>query len=485
LKLYSLTAHEVRDKLVKGEVSSVEVLDSVFGRIDEVENKLNSFITLTKEKAYQTAKEIDTKRANGEKLSDLAGIPGVLKDNMCTDGVKTTCGSKILHNFIPPYNATVAEKLTEEGFLMVGKANMDEFAMGSSNENSAYGVVRNPWDLDRVPGGSSGGSAVSVAADEAYFSLGSDTGGSIRQPAALCGLVGLKPTYGLVSRYGLVAFASSLDQIGPFTKDVEDCALVLNAIAGHDKKDSTSLSVSKVDYRESLHKDIKDMRIGIPKEYFGKGIEPAIREKVMEAVKVFEQLGAKIEETSLPYSEHALPVYYIEASAEASANLARYDGIRYGYRTENFNDLNDLFVNSRSEGFGAEVKRRIMLGTYALSSGYYDAYYKKALQVRTLIKRDFDRVFEKYDILLSPTSPCTAFKIGEKLDDPLAMYMSDICTVPVNIAGIPALSMPCGLVDGLPVGLQIIGPALGEEKLIRAAHAYENASGFKNLKSGL
>ena len=485
MKLYSLTAHEVRDKLVKGEVSSVEVLDSVFGRIDEVENKLNSFITLTKEKAYQTAKEIDTKRANGEKLSDLAGIPGVLKDNMCTDGVKTTCGSKILHNFIPPYNATVAEKLTEEGFLMVGKANMDEFAMGSSNENSAYGVVRNPWDLDRVPGGSSGGSAVSVAADEAYFSLGSDTGGSIRQPAALCGLVGLKPTYGLVSRYGLVAFASSLDQIGPFTKDVEDCALVLNAIAGHDKKDSTSLSVSKVDYRESLHKDIKDMRIGIPKEYFGKGIEPAIREKVMEAVTVFEQLGAKIEETSLPYSEHALPVYYIEASAEASANLARYDGIRYGYRTENFNDLNDLFVNSRSEGFGAEVKRRIMLGTYALSSGYYDAYYKKALQVRTLIKRDFDRVFEKYDILLSPTSPCTAFKIGEKLDDPLAMYMSDICTVPVNIAGIPALSMPCGLVDGLPVGLQIIGPALGEEKLIRAAHAYENASGFKNLKSGL
>lgn len=485
MKLYSLTAHEVRDKLVKGEVSSVEVLDSVFERIDNVDQKLNSFITLTKESAYKTAKEIDARRANGENLSDLAGIPGVLKDNMCTDGVKTTCGSKILHNFIPPYNATVAEKLTEEGFLMVGKANMDEFAMGSSNENSAYGVVRNPWDLDRVPGGSSGGSAVSVAADEAYFSLGSDTGGSIRQPAALCGLVGLKPTYGLVSRYGLVAFASSLDQIGPFTKDVEDCALVLNAIAGHDKKDSTSLNIPKVDYKKSLHKDIKDMRIGIPKEYFGKGIEPAVREKVMEAVRVFEQLGAKIEETSLPYSEHALPVYYIEASAEASANLARYDGIRYGYRTENFNDLNDLFVNSRSEGFGAEVKRRIMLGTYALSSGYYDAYYKKALQVRTLIKQDFDRVFEKYDILLSPTSPCTAFKIGEKLDDPLAMYMSDICTVPVNIAGIPALSMPCGLVDGLPVGLQIIGPALGEDRLIRAAHAYENASGFKNLKSGL
>jgi len=485
LKLYSLTAHEVGEKLRSGEISSVEVLDSVYGRIDEVEPKLNSFITLTKESAYRKAKSIDERRAAGETLSDLAGVPGVMKDNMCTNGVKTTCGSKILHNFIPPYDATVVNRLNEEGFLMVGKANMDEFAMGSSNENSAYGLVRNPWDLERVPGGSSGGSAVTVAADEAYFSLGSDTGGSIRQPAALCGLVGMKPTYGLVSRYGLVAFASSLDQIGPFTKDVEDCALVMNAVAGHDPNDSTSLNVPKVNYKEALNKDIKDMRIGIPREYFEKGIDPAVRQKVMEAVKVFELLGAKVEETSLPYSEHALPVYYIAASAEASSNLARYDGIRYGYRTENLNDLNDLFVNSRSEGFGAEVKRRIMLGTYALSSGYYDAYYKKALQVRTLIKQDFDRVFEKYDVLLSPTSPCTAFKIGEKVDDPLAMYMSDICTVPVNIAGIPALSMPCGLVDGLPVGLQIIGPALGETAILRAAHAYESASGFKNLKAGL
>jgi len=480
-----LTAHEVGEKLRSGEISSVEVLDSVYGRIDEVEPKLNSFITLTKESAYRKAKSIDERRAAGETLSDLAGVPGVMKDNMCTNGVKTTCGSKILHNFIPPYDATVVNRLNEEGFLMVGKANMDEFAMGSSNENSAYGLVRNPWDLERVPGGSSGGSAVTVAADEAYFSLGSDTGGSIRQPAALCGLVGMKPTYGLVSRYGLVAFASSLDQIGPFTKDVEDCALVMNAVAGHDPNDSTSLNVPKVNYKEALNKDIKDMRIGIPREYFEKGIDPAVRQKVMEAVKVFELLGAKVEETSLPYSEHALPVYYIAASAEASSNLARYDGIRYGYRTENLNDLNDLFVNSRSEGFGAEVKRRIMLGTYALSSGYYDAYYKKALQVRTLIKQDFDRVFEKYDVLLSPTSPCTAFKIGEKVDDPLAMYMSDICTVPVNIAGIPALSMPCGLVDGLPVGLQIIGPALGETAILRAAHAYESASGFKNLKAGL
>lgn len=485
MKLNSLTAHEVRDKLRNREVTAVEVLDSVYERIDSVENKLNSFITLTRENAYLKAEKIDIRLKNGEELPDLAGIPGVMKDNMCTDGVKTTCGSKILYNFIPPYNATVVEKLENEGFLMVGKANMDEFAMGSSNENSAFGVVHNPWDLDRVPGGSSGGSAVAVAADEAFFSLGSDTGGSIRQPASLCGIVGFKPTYGLVSRYGLVAFASSLDQIGPFTKDVEDCALVMNAITGNDKKDSTSLNIPKVNYKESLNKGVKGMRVGIPKEYFEKGIDPAVKAKVMEAVKLYEQMGAIVEETSLPYSEHALPVYYIAASAEASANLARYDGIRYGYRTENFNDLNDLFVNSRSEGFGAEVKRRIMLGTYALSSGYYDAYYKKALQVRTLIKQDFDRVFEKYDILLSPTSPCTAFKIGEKVDDPLAMYMSDICTVPINIAGIPALSMPCGLVDGLPVGLQIIGPAMGESAILTAAHAYEQASGNKNLKSGL
>ena len=485
MKLYNLTAHEVRDKLKNRDVSAVEVLDSVYERIDSVEDVLNSFITLTKDSAYKKAKSLDLKFSNGEVLPDLAGIPGVLKDNMCTEGIKTTCGSKILHNFIPPYSATVVKKLEHEGFLLVGKSNMDEFAMGSSNENSAYGVVRNPWDLKRVPGGSSGGSAVTVAAGQAFFSLGSDTGGSIRQPAALCGVTGFKPTYGLVSRYGLVAFASSLDQIGPFTRDVEDCAIVMNALTGNDKKDSTSLNIPKVNYKQALNKGVKKMRIGIPKEYFGKGIDPAVKSKVMEAVKLFEQMGAYVEETSLPYSEHALPVYYIAASAEASANLARYDGIRYGYRTENFDDLNELFVNSRSEGFGAEVKRRIMIGTYALSSGYYDAYYKKALQVRTLIKQDFDRIFEKYDVLLSPTSPCTAFKIGEKVDDPLSMYMSDICTVPINIAGIPALSMPCGLVDGLPVGLQIIGPALGETAILTAAHAYEQASGYKNLKSGL
>ncbi len=485
MKLYELTAHEIKDKLEAKELSALDVLNSVYDRIENTEPKVNAYITLTREIAEAKAKEIDKKIAKGEELGILAGIPGAIKDNMCTEGVLTTCASKLLGNFNPPYSATVVNRLEKEGFLMLGKTNMDEFAMGSSTENSFFGVTKNPWDLERVPGGSSGGSAVAVAADEAYFSLGSDTGGSIRQPAALCGLVGLKPTYGLVSRYGLVAFASSLDQIGPFTKDVEDCALVMNAIAGYDLKDSTSLKIEKVDYREALNKDIKNMRIGLPKEYFGKGIDPAIKEKVMEAVKVFELLGAKVEEMSLPFSEHALPVYYIASSAEASANLARYDGIRYGYRTENFNDLNDLFTNTRSEGFGSEVKRRIMLGTYALSSGYYDAYYKKALQVRTLIKQDFERAFQKYDILISPTSPCTAFRIGEKTDDPLSMYMSDICTVPINIAGIPAISMPCGLVDGLPVGLQIMGPALGEKAILRAAHAYEKASGFNNMKSGL
>lgn len=485
LELHSLTIHEIRDMMRTGQISSKDVLDSVYSRIEALDDKIGAYLTLTKDNAYEAAAIIDKKIAEGENLGDLAGIPMAIKDNISTKGIKTTCASKILENYVPPFDAHAYEKLKEAGAVLIGKTNLDEFAMGSSTENSAFQITRNPWDLERVPGGSSGGSAAAVAADEAYFALGSDTGGSIRQPASLCGVVGFKPTYGAVSRYGLVAFGSSFDQIGPFTKDVEDCAILLNYLYGHDEKDSTSLPLEFGDFKEALNKDIKGMRIGLPKEYFEEGIDPEVKKLVLDGVKVLEGLGAHVDEMSLPYSKYALPVYYIAASAEASSNLARFDGVRYGYRAKDYSNLEELYINSRSEGFGEEVKLRIMLGTYTLSSGYYDAYYNKALKVRRLIKQEFEEAFEKYDVLISPTSPTIAFKIGERTDDQLAMYMSDICTVPINIAGIPAISVPCGLSKGLPVGMQIMSKALGEASIIKAAHAFEQNTNFTKNKPTL
>lgn len=478
MKFFNLTAHEVRDKLRNKEVTSVELVESMFSRIDNTESDIESFLSLYKEKALEKAKEIDKKIQAGEKLGDLAGIPIAIKDNMCSVGQKTTCGSKMLENFVPPYNATVVEKLEDEGAIIIGKTNMDEFAMGSSTENSAFKVSKNPWDLERVPGGSSGGSASAVTAGQAFISLGSDTGGSIRQPASLCGIVGIKPTYGLVSRYGLVAYASSLDQIGPLSKDVEDAAIMLNAIAGHDDKDSTSVNKEKVDYKKALVNNVKGMKIGVPKEYFGEGVNEEVKKKIYEALDKLVELGAEYEEISLPYTEYSLPTYYIIAPAECSSNLARFDGVRYGYRTEKFNGVDDLFTKTRTEGFGEEVKRRIMIGTHSLASGYYDAYYNRAMKVRTLIKRDFEKAFEKYDCIITPTAPDKAFKIGEKTDDPLAMYMSDICTVPINIAGVPAISIPAGFIDGMPIGMQIIGKHFDEETIIKVAYTFEKNTDF-------
>ncbi|MGB9802224.1 Asp-tRNA(Asn)/Glu-tRNA(Gln) amidotransferase subunit GatA [Desulfofundulus sp.] len=485
MELYYLTAHELHDLLIKKEISAEEVCRAVFNRIDNVEDKIKAYVTLTREKAFDRARKIDRQIAAGEKLSPLAGIPVAIKDNMCTRGVRTTCSSKILYNFIPPYNATVVEKLEAAGTVMVGKTNMDEFAMGSSTENSGFFVTANPWDLERVPGGSSGGSAAAVAAGEAITALGSDTGGSIRQPAALCGVVGLKPTYGAVSRYGLVAFASSLDQIGPFTRDVTDCALMLNAICGHDPMDSTSAPRDIPDFTSCLRDDVKGLKIGVPREYMGEGIDPAVKEIIGQAIKLLASLGAEIEETTLPHSRYALPTYYLIAPAEASSNLARYDGVRYGYRAEDARDVVDMFMKTRSRGFGPEVKRRIMLGTYALSAGYYDAYYLKALKVRTLIKQDFDRAFERFDVLLAPTTPSPAFKRGEKTDDPLQMYMSDICTLAVNLAGIPGISVPAGFVDGLPVGMQLIGRPFGEGTLLRVAYTFEQHTDYHRRRPSL
>lgn len=485
MELYRLTAHELRDLLRKKEISCVELTKSVLDRVKAVDSKVEGYVTVLQEQAEQKAEKIDQKIAAGEELSDLAGIPMAVKDNICTEGILTTCASKMLHNFKPPYNATVSKKLDEAGAVLIGKANMDEFAMGSSTENSYFKQTKNPYDLNRVPGGSSGGSAAVVAADEAVFSLGSDTGGSIRQPAAFCGVVGMKPTYGAVSRFGLVAFASSLDQIGPLTKDVTDCALVLNAICGHDKMDSTSADVNYPDYTKALVNDVKGLKIGVPKEYIGEGISAEVKEAVLKALDVFKDLGAEYEEFSLPVTEYALPAYYLISSAEASSNLARYDGIKYGYRTEKFSDLLDLYKQTRSEGFGTEVKRRIMLGTYALSSGYYDAYYKKAQQVRTLIKNSFDEAFGKYDVIITPTTPTTAFRLGEKSNDPLEMYLADICTVSVNIAGLPGLVVPCGLdSQGLPIGMQLIGKGFEESTLLRAAYTFEqNTEYHKNRPS--
>ena len=479
MKLYTLTAHEAGGLLRKKEITSVELTRSVLDRINEVEDKVGGYITILEDEAIKMAKEADERLQKGENVHDLTGIPLAVKDNICTKDIKTTCASKMLENFIPPYDAAVSKKLKEEGVVYVGKANMDEFAMGSTTEHSYFKKTINPYGENRVPGGSSGGSAAIIAADEAIAALGSDTGGSIRQPAALCGVVGLKPTYGLVSRFGLVAFASSLDQIGPITKDVTDCAILLNSIVFHDKMDSTSLKVEKPDYKEALIDDVKNLKIGVPKEYFGEGISGEVKEGLYKAIEKFKEMGAQVGECSLPRTDYALSAYYIISSAEASSNLARYDGIRYGYRAKEYTDLNDLYSKTRSEGFGAEVKRRIMLGTYALSSGYYDAYYKKAQQVRTLIKEDFDKAFEKFDVLITPTSPTTAWKIREKTLSPTEMYLADICTVSINIAGLPAISIPCGYSsENLPIGMQIIGKPFGESTILRAAYAFEKS--FKN-----
>ncbi|MFZ5647627.1 MAG: Asp-tRNA(Asn)/Glu-tRNA(Gln) amidotransferase subunit GatA [Bacillota bacterium] len=476
MDLFKMTAHALHDSLAAKKISAEEICRASLDRIEKLEGRLKAFVTVTGEMALSQARAVDRIIASGEEIPPLAGIPVAIKDNMCTEGIKTTCASKILYNFVPPYSATVVQKLMAEGMVLVGKTNMDEFAMGSSNENSGLYPTSNPWDTERVPGGSSGGSAVAVASGEAVVALGSDTGGSIRQPASLCGVVGLKPTYGAVSRYGLVAFASSLDQIGPFSRDVTDCALLLNVITGHDPLDSTSAPGEKADYTAFLNKDIKDVRVGVPVEYMGEGIDPGVRSVINEAIKVLSSQGAKIEETSLPHSRYAIPVYYLIATAEASSNLARYDGVRYGYRIEDPEDVVDMFMRTRSRGFGAEVKRRIMLGTYALSAGYYDAYYLKALKARTLIKQDFDRAFEKYDVLVCPTSPGTAFRKGEKMDDPLQMYLSDITTISVNLAGIPGISVPAGFSGGLPVGMQIMGRPFDEGMLIRVAHAFERST---------
>lgn len=474
MEICKLTAHEIADKMAKGEIKATEVHDSVSQRINKVEGRVKAFITRCDEGARQTAAELDQTRG----FEGIKGIPCAVKDNMCTRGLLTTCGSKILDGFVPPYDATVIQKLKGCGAVIEGKLNMDEFAMGSSTENSAFHTTCNPWDLTRVPGGSSGGAAAAVAADEVIYALGSDTGGSIRQPASLCGVVGMKLTYGRVSRYGLVAYASSLDQIGPLTKDVTDCAMVLNAICGYDVMDSTSLNVPVPNYMDFLTNDIKGMKIGFPREYFQEGVDPAVSSVVKKALLKFEELGAIVEETSLPYSEYALPAYYIIAPAEASSNLARFDGAKYGLRVEGTEDIVEMYSRTRAAGFGAEVKRRIMIGTYALSSGYYDAYYLKALKVRRLIKNDFDRAFEKYDVLVAPTSPSVAFRIGEKADDPLKMYMSDILTVPINLAGIPAMSIPGGFVDGMPVGIQIMGSPLSEGNLLKAAYAFEQNTDY-------
>ena len=476
-----LSIQEAHAQLTSRQISSVELTQACLDRIDAVEDRVQSFLTLTPETALSQAADADRMLGAGEG-GPLTGVPVQIKDVMCTEGVPTTCASRMLENFVPVYNATAVERLMGQGAVMLGKGNMDEFAMGSSCENSAFHLTRNPWDLDRVPGGSSGGAAASVAAGEAIYALGSDTGGSVRQPAALCGVVGLKPTYGLVSRYGLIAFASSLDQIGPVGRSVMDCALALNAIAGHDPRDATSVRREPTDYTATLGQDIKGLRLGVPEEYFVDGMDSGARKAVEEAVSTLEGLGASVRPVSLPTTRYALACYYIIAPSECSANLARYDGVKYGYSYQDTNDMWEAMEKTREYGFGPEVTRRVMLGTYALSSGYYDAYYLKAQRARTLIRQDFDRVFQDVDALVTPTSPVTAFKIGEKTGDPVQMYLIDVCTLPVNIAGLPGLSVPCGFSDGLPVGMQFIGPHFSEETLLRTAHAYEAATEWSSAR---
>lgn len=473
MSLFDYRLPEVHNMLHGKEVSVTELTEEAFRLIAARDERIGAFLTLNEEGARAAAKQLDDKLASGGDRGLLFGLPAGIKDNIVTKGLRTTCASRFLDNFQPIYDATVAAKLRQADAVTIGKLNMDEFAMGGSNENSAFGPVRNPWNTEHVPGGSSGGSAAAVAAGEVFFALGSDTGGSIRQPAAYCGVVGLKPTYGLVSRFGLVAFASSLDQIGPVTRTVEDAAYVLQAIAGYDSQDSTSAKVDIPDYLSALTGDVSGLRIAVPKEYLGEGVDASVRETVLSALKVLEGLGAVWEEVSLPHTEYAVAAYYLLASSEASSNLARFDGVRYGQRVDEGGGLLDLYLQSRSQGFGPEVKRRIMLGTYALSSGYYDAYYLKAQKVRTLIKQDFDEVFKKYDVVIGPTAPTAAFKLGSQVEDPLTMYLNDILTIPVNLAGIPAISIPCGFSEGLPVGLQIIGKEFDEMTVLRTAHAFE------------
>lgn len=471
---------ELHQQLISKERSAVEIAQAALDRIQALEPKLRSFLCVTSDLALEQARAVDAKIAANEEIGLLAGIPLGVKDNMCTKGIRTTCGSKILENFVPPYESTVTQKLAAAGAITVGKTNLDEFAMGSSTENSAYQVTANPWDLERVPGGSSGGSAAAVAADECVVALGSDTGGSIRQPASFCGVVGLKPTYGLVSRFGLVAYGSSLDQIGPFGRSVEDAAILMQAIAGYDPKDSTSLQVDIPDYTQSLKTDLKGLKIGVITETFGEGLDAEVNEAVQKAIATLKDLGAEIQEVSCPRFSYGLPAYYIIAPSEASANLARYDGVKYGLRVEDPENLMDMYTRTRASGFGAEVKRRIMVGTYALSAGYYDAYYLKAQKVRTLIKQDFEKAFEKVDVLLTPTAPTTAFKAGEKTADPLSMYLSDLMTISVNLAGLPGLSLPCGFdSQKLPIGLQLIGKVLREDRLFHVSYAYEQATNWK------
>ncbi|MGC9320001.1 MAG: Asp-tRNA(Asn)/Glu-tRNA(Gln) amidotransferase subunit GatA [Armatimonadota bacterium] len=486
MKLHELTASELSERLASDEISAVEVAEAHCARVDEVEEHVDAFIEQTREQALEQARQVDDRRSGGETLAALAGVPIAIKDVLCTRGVPTTCCSRILEGFRPPYDATTVRRCRDAGMPMLGKTNMDEFAMGSSTENSAFKVTRNPWDLQRVPGGSSGGSAAAVAAGEAPLALGSDTGGSIRQPAALCGITGLKPTYGRVSRYGLIAYASSLDQVGPLARDVRDCALVMNVLAGKDQQDATSADIDVPDYVAALTGEVQGLRAGVPVELMGEGIDPQVKSTVEAAIGQLEELGMAVEEVEMPNLDFSLPVYYLIAPAEAASNLARYDGVRYGHRTEqDVDDIYDLIAKSRGEGFGPEVRLRIMLGTFALSAGYYDAYYLKAQKVRTLIKRDFDRAFEDHDVLLSPTSPTVAFGIGEKADDPLQMKLADICTIPVNLAGIPALSIPCGMADGMPVGLQIMGRPFEEDLIMRVGDAYQQATDWHTMRPQL
>ncbi|MCJ7614465.1 Asp-tRNA(Asn)/Glu-tRNA(Gln) amidotransferase subunit GatA [Candidatus Bathyarchaeota archaeon] len=482
-KLHELTARETIQKIRSNETTATECVQAVFERIHKFEDKVNAYVTLVEEEALKKAKEIDRKVSEGKPVGRLAGVAIAIKDAICTQGIRTTCSSRMLENFVPPYDADVIERIKREDGVIIGKTNMDEFAMGSSTETSYFGATRNPWDLSTVPGGSSGGSAACIATDEATLSLGTDTGGSIRCPASYCSVVGLKPTYGLVSRYGLIAYANSLEQIGPMAKDVYDCALFLSVIAGHDARDSTSVKEAPKDYTEFLKDNVEGFKIGVPREFFGEGTSEAVEKQVWNGIHKLEELGAICEETSLPTLEHSLATYYIVAMSEASSNLARFDGLRYGYRVEKDDgDWATVYSQDRRIGFGAEVRRRIILGTYALSAGYYSKYYLKALKVRTLIRNNFEKAFEKFDVLIGPTMPFPPFKIGEKIEDPLALYMSDVDTVSANLAGLPAISIPCGFTNGLPIGMQIIAPLLREDLTLQAAYAFEQNTDYKNLK---
>lgn len=480
MKILELSATELAKKIKAGEITSEEAAKASLAQIAKEDQKIRAYLTVDEEKVLARAKEVDNGIRSGKYTGPLAGVPIAVKDNICTKDMRTTCASKILENFVPFYDATAVTRITDAGMVILGKTNMDEFAMGSTTETSAYGVTKNPWDLEKVPGGSSGGSAAAVAANECFMALGSDTGGSIRQPASYCGVTGIKPTYGTVSRYGLIAYGSSLDQIGPLAKDVTDCATLLEAIASHDEKDSTSVRLESYDFTSALKDDVKGMKIGIPKDYFGEGLDEEVKEAVLAAAKTLEEKGAIVEEFDLGLVEYAIPAYYVIAAAEASSNLSRFDGVKYGYRAKDYEGLHNMYKKTRSEGFGAEVKRRIMLGSFVLSSGYYDAYYLKALRTKALIKKEFDKAFEKYDVILGPVAPTTAPKLGDSLSDPIKMYLGDIYTISVNLAGLPGISLPCGKdKNGMPIGLQLIGDCFNEKKIIQAAYTFEQTRAYE------